>query len=174
MQSAQIGSEAIAEEVLDNRFIGPARILRCGVMQPQLVDRQQHFRSELPISVYADIRHEAGRLATFGIRIRTGLGQEILHVTSQDETDVLRLPHGISRLTIDVPAIPFNDGDYFISFFLCDRSFQVQHQLIDAVTFTIDTSHTGHTYADAPLKVASAWSLTLAPGRPEAVHLRCT
>jgi hypothetical protein len=77
---------------------------------------------------------------------------------SWNEGEVLRLPVATCRLAINVPPVTLNKGKYFVSFFLCHHSFQGQHQLVDAVSFTVGTSHAGHMYADAKLTVPPIWS----------------
>ena len=156
MANAAATNEIDASHVHDQQFVGPGRIIRCGVVQAAASSGR--FSPELPIRVFADIECHAGWPMSFGIRLRSSWGQDLLHVTSQDELDVLQLPRHQARLWIDLPPVPLNDGDYSILFFLGDRSFQLQHELSDPISFTIDSSGRGQKYATSPLWVHSKWS----------------
>ena len=150
-------TEVDAGNVSDQKFIGPSCITRCGVLQPPHGNKGA-FVPELPIQVYADVRGTKGQSLSFGILIRTEWGQDLLHVTSQDETETLVLPQKTARLTIGLPALPFNCGRYAVTYYLGDSRYQMQHMLVDAVTFEVDRSHLGNKHARSPVVVASQWN----------------
>ena len=157
MSVAVAETEVDARSVSDQKFVGPSRILRCGARQPDGRDVGA-FLPELPTQVYADIEGVGGSKLSFGILIRTEWGQDLLHVTSQDETETLTLPGGPSRLTIDLPPLPFNAGRYAVTYYLGDSRYQLQHMLVDAVMFEIDRSHLGNKHARSPVVVSSRWA----------------
>ncbi len=118
----------------------------------------RHFRHGDSLNIQFNFRGPELGTISAGVSIRNHVGVLVLHFSTRDTPMDLSYDGGRRQCALRVPTLLLNDGTYYISIWLGDKSLQLNDMVANCLAFDVNDSVSGRHYCKGLIRQDVEWS----------------